>query len=92
MPGTAIVRASGLTHSRLNEAVYQHFPDVQTIAEESTAYPLLVCHFTPVPRDQNSLETLKGFGLMLGVKRSVCVGSTRFASKLQSAPSIEDAL
>ncbi|MBD3886034.1 1,4-alpha-glucan branching protein GlgB [Phormidium tenue FACHB-886] len=24
---------------RLNEAVYTHFPDVQTIAEESTAYP-----------------------------------------------------
>lgn len=26
---------------RLNEAVHTHFPDVQTIAEESTAYPLV---------------------------------------------------
>jgi 1,4-alpha-glucan branching enzyme len=26
---------------RFNEAVYRHFPDVQTIAEESTAYPMV---------------------------------------------------
>lgn len=26
---------------RLNEAVYAHFPDVQTIAEESTSYPMV---------------------------------------------------
>lgn len=26
---------------RFNEAVYTHFPDVQTIAEESTAYPMV---------------------------------------------------
>ncbi|MBW4470728.1 MAG: 1,4-alpha-glucan branching protein GlgB [Stenomitos rutilans HA7619-LM2] len=39
---------------RFNEAVYTHFPDVQTIAEESTAYPMV-----SRPIDQGGL----GFGM-----------------------------